>query len=224
MYPSTLTSEIAEHFGCPIYSIHSVAARLGLKKDVDFLRKVSAEKMADPNHPGRKFHFKKGHTPGNKGKKQIEYLSPETIAKCRATCFQKGHRPKNHKPVGYERISVDGYIEVKVREPNVFKLKHRIVWEAHNGPIKRGENIQFRDGNSLNYNIENLYMITRNEQMKQNSGAVNLPDSMVAAYLSGSRSKRDYALLKELKKHPELLDLKRKQLLLNREIKKNHGK
>ena len=63
----------------------------------------------------------------NKGRKQTEYMSEEQLAKTKATRFKKGHVPKNHKPVGYERITRDGYIEVKTAEPNVFELKHRLV-------------------------------------------------------------------------------------------------
>lgn len=71
----------------------------------------------------------------NKGRKQTEYMSEEQLAKTKATRFKKGHVPKNHKPVGYERITRDGYIEVKTAEPNVFELKHRLVWIEHNGEI-----------------------------------------------------------------------------------------
>lgn len=45
--------------------------------------------------------------------------------KARKTMFRKGNIPANHKPIGYERINADGYIEVKVAEPNKFRLKHR---------------------------------------------------------------------------------------------------
>jgi hypothetical protein len=34
---------------------------------------------------------------------------------------------------------------VKVAEPNVFKLKHRIVWEKANGPIPENHVIAFNN-------------------------------------------------------------------------------
>ena len=43
--------------------------------------------------------------------------------------FAKGNVPPNHRPVGSERISKDGYIEVKVAEPNKWRLKQRVVYE-----------------------------------------------------------------------------------------------
>ena len=77
--------------------------------------------------------------------------------------FKKGHCPKNHRPVGSERINVDGYIEIKVAEPNVWKLKHRVVWEKVNGPIPENHALKFLDGNPLNCVVENLKLITRSE-------------------------------------------------------------
>lgn len=123
--------------------------------------------------------FPKGHQPMNKGRKQTEYMSEEQLAKTKATRFKKGHIPKNHKPVGYERITRDGYIEVKTAEPNVFELKHRLVWIEHNGEIPPGYNIQFKDGNRQNVSIENLYMISRSEQLKkENSLYARYPEDV----------------------------------------------
>ena len=63
--------------------------------------------------------------------------------KARQTMFRKGNIPANHKPIGYERINVDGYVEVKVAEPNKFRLKHRIVWEEKFRDYSTGYNVQF---------------------------------------------------------------------------------
>lgn len=221
IYPNTLSADIAALFGCTIYAVHNLAHRLSLKKDIEFIRETAAKNMADPDHPGRKHHFKKGNISFNKGRKQSEFLSPEAIERTKATRFKKGQKGWNYKLVGYERVNVDGYVEVKVKESRTFRLKHRIVWEQHNGPLQKGENVQFRDGNRLNCDIDNLYLIRREDQMLRNSGALNLPDGMVAKYLAGSHSSYDPALMEELLNHPELLELKRQQILLNRNIKKH---
>ena len=110
---------------------------------------------------GKNARFTKGSIPKNKGKKWNEYMSPEGQQKILKSCFKKGNIPHNHRPVGSERINVEGYIEVKTQEPNVFELKHRVVWEQHHGKIPKGCNIQFKDGNRQNCAIENLYMISR---------------------------------------------------------------
>ena len=84
-----------------------------------------------------------------------------------------------YKRQGYERITRDGYIEVKTAEPNVFELKHRLVWIEHNGAIPKGCNIQFKDGNRQNVTIENLYMISRSKQLKnENSMYARYPEDV----------------------------------------------
>jgi len=123
---------------------------------------------------------KKGQIAYNKGKKQIEYMSSDAIERSAETRFKKGNIPHNHKPVGHERISKEGYIEVKTRELNVFELKHRLVWEQHFGAIPKGFNIQFKDGNRQNCNIENLYMIDRKNQMRENT-IHNYPEDVIKA-------------------------------------------
>lgn len=108
--------------------------------------------------------YKKGHTPFNKGKK----MPPEVYEKCSKTMFKKGQLPHNTKYDGATRITKDGYIEERVR-PGCFKLKHRLVWEEHNGPVPKGCCIKFKDRNPLNVAIENLYLATRIENMIDNT-------------------------------------------------------
>jgi len=99
--------------------------------------------------------FKKGHVTWNKGKKGISYPG------CIPTQFKKGHTPKNHRPVGSERICVDGYTWVKVKEPRTWREKHHIIWEEANGPIPKGHCVIFADGDRTNIVLENLLLITR---------------------------------------------------------------
>ena len=109
--------------------------------------------------------FKKKHVPANKGKQ----MSAEQYAKCKGTMFKKGHSPQNYRPVGSERVNVDGYIEIKVKDPNKWNLKHRLIWEEHNGEIPQGKLVIFRDNNPLNCNIDNLLLISKGENMKMNN-------------------------------------------------------
>ena len=104
---------------------------------------------------GRTGRFQKGQEPPNKGKKGI------CAAGCERTWFQKGHIPANYRPVGSERVNADGYIEVKVADPNKWKLKHRVVWESVNGKIPKGYIIIFRDNDKSNTDINNLLLIKR---------------------------------------------------------------
>lgn len=101
--------------------------------------------------------FSKGHVPANKGKK----MSAEVYARASATMFKKGHVPVNHKPVGSERIdSKDGYHLVKVAEPNVWRPKHVVLWEKHNGPVPKGHKIVFANQDKNDIRIDNLILVS----------------------------------------------------------------
>lgn len=142
-----------------------------------------------------------GSVPPNKGRKGTDYLSPEAIAGMSKTQFKKGSVPPNHKPVGYERITKNGYIEVKTGEGMFkFKLKHRLIWEQHNGPIPKGTNIQFNDRNPLNCDISNLYAIVRGAQMKQNSFHNWPKDLATTVQLRGVLNRKINKKLKQIKK------------------------
>ena len=178
LYPEHTNKEIAEILGVSESSISIQAFDLRLFKSEDFHRRKREGTQ-----------FRKGNTPPNKGKKWSEYMSKEMQEKSRKTTFKKGNIPPNHRQVGSERITRDGYIEVKTQEPNVFKLKHRLIWEEHNGPIPKGYNIQFRDKNPLNCSIENLYMISRSMQMSENT-IMRYPESLRTAIKRVSKIKK----------------------------------
>lgn len=112
-------------------------------------------------HSGLDGRFVKGQKSYNKGLKQTDYMTPEGIERSKPTRFQKGQTPANHKPVGSERVNVEGYIEIKVAEPRTWKLKNRVVWEQVNGPIPKGKMVIFLDKNKLNCSIDNLELIDR---------------------------------------------------------------
>lgn len=113
--------------------------------------------------------FKKGSVPYNKGK------HTPTVGRMADTQYKLGHMPHNYRPVGSERITKAGYIEVKVRERpdrnpfrNNWELKHRIVWEKVHGKIPPGHKVCFLDGNKQNVNIDNLVLLTFNEECRMN--------------------------------------------------------
>lgn len=131
--------------------------------------------------------FQKGHVPQNKGKKQAEFMSAEAIERSKMTRFRHGQLPHNTKPVGYERINADGYVEVKVRmRPSRkdcndnFVPKHRLVWEQLHGPAPEGCIISFKDGNMQNCDPENLMLITRGENAVMNSRGLRSADPAAA--------------------------------------------
>ena len=100
--------------------------------------------------------YKKGKVPWNKGKKG--YMGANK------TSFKKGHKPKNWRTVGSERIDTEGYTLIKIAEQKKWALKHRIIWEEFNKKkVPRGSVIIFADGDKTNFNIENLICVSRKE-------------------------------------------------------------
>lgn len=109
--------------------------------------------------------------------------------KSKATQFKPGSLPHNTKPIGYERLSRDGYIEVKVKmrpsNPKCndnFVPKHKLVWEAANGPVPEGCIVVFKDGNKQNITLENLACITRKQNAVLNHAHIRCdnPDAFEA--------------------------------------------
>ena len=113
--------------------------------------------------------FQKGSVPFNKGKKQKDYMSEEAINKTKNTRFKKGNIPHNHRPLGSERTTIEGYIEVKVAEPNKWKTKAVVIYEEKYGKIPKGHKVIYLDGNRQNLDISNLKVISSAEELIMNS-------------------------------------------------------
>lgn len=114
-------------------------------------------------------HFQKGQSSWNKGTKGLTHSN--------ITSFKKGNIPLNYKPVGSERVNVGGYTEIKVADPNKWRLKHRVVYEKHNGPIPVHHAVIFADGNKTNLNIDNLILVTRQQLQVLNKHKLIQKDS-----------------------------------------------
>lgn len=132
-----------------------VNEKFGTNYEVKQIKSWVKRKKINTGLTGR---FSKGHEPYNKGKRTIEQSE-----KMKQTQFKKGHRPHNTLKVGDTVTTKDGYIKIKVAEPNKWKFLHRKVWEEHNGPIKPGMRIIFLDNDRTNCDISNLAMVDKQE-------------------------------------------------------------
>ncbi len=113
--------------------------------------------------------FEKGMNAWNKNTKGL--------VKSNKTTFKKGRVAENKKPIGSERINVYGYTEIKVAEPNIWDLKHRVIYRKHYGEIPEGMNVIFSDGDKSNFNIDNLVLVTRNQLFLLNKNNLIYNDS-----------------------------------------------
>lgn len=117
--------------------------------------------------------FSKGHEPYNKGKKGTYHKGSEK------TWFKKGTIPPNYRPVGSERITKDGYAEIKIADPNKWRLKHLVIWEKENGPMPKGHALIFLDGDKTNLDIKNLKLISRHKLLVMNKNNLIKSDAEI---------------------------------------------
>lgn len=120
--------------------------------------------------------FEKGQVSWNKGKKWAEYMSKEGQLNSSKTTFKKGHIPHNHRKIGSERITIDGYWEIKIREPNKWELKHRYLYKKLKGDIPKGHKVIFADGNKNNLDIDNLILVSNSEELIMNRNSLRFDD------------------------------------------------
>ena len=119
---------------------------------------------------GRTGRFEKGHATWNKGTKGL--------TKANVTSFKKGQKPHNYKPLGSERITKDGYCEVKVSDTGRrWRPKHVLIYEKHHGKVPKGSAVIFLDGNKRNFDIDNLYLVTRSQLAMLNKNSLIQKDA-----------------------------------------------
>lgn len=222
LYPNVSTKKIAELLNLSYGKIANKAHNLLLKKSEAYMKGPDCGRILKGQCVGVGTQFKKGLIPKNKGKKQTDFMSAEAIAKTTATRFKKGNQPHNIRPIGYERITADGYVEVKVRNApengknKNFELKHRLVWEAHYGEIPKGMNVEFVAGaDKINFTVGDLVLRSRYDNMISNSFCDN-------AIVKRFMKVKEPEMIEKIKNEaPELIALKRNSIMLNQKISKN---
>lgn len=166
-FPNENTQIIADYLGLSYSSVASRAYTMGIKKSEEFKKSENSGRY-NLIDKGKQFRFKKGHEPVNKGKK----MSPELYDKCKKTMFKKGNRPLNLKPEGtiVHRQDKTGrvYLYYKIKD-SCWVLYHRKIWEDQYGKIPKGSVVKFKDGNSLNCDINNLVLSSMKDNMQCNS-------------------------------------------------------
>lgn len=125
--------------------------------------------------------YKKGQVPCNKGKK----MDPELYQKIKHTFFKEGHTPINtlyDKAIRlrkYKKANYGPYYYIRISKKNWIPY-HQYLWVEKYGNIPAGFIVVFKDKNTLNCVIENLEMISIEENMKRNT-IHNYPEEIVKA-------------------------------------------
>jgi hypothetical protein len=164
-YSDKYTKEIAAAINRSERAVYQAAINLNVRKSPEFI-KISLQREAEKLKVlGAASRFKPGNISHNKGQK----MSKDVYEMVKLSMFKKGNEPHNMKYDGHERICAkDGYIYVRISKGK-YVLKHRLVWEQHNGSIPKGNIIIFKDKDKYNLNIDNLQMITKRENMLRNT-------------------------------------------------------
>jgi len=168
-YADMRAEDIAKKVKHSTERVWYMAKKLGLGKSQEFYQECGRRSAATAGAIACR--FRKGQSPLNKGKRQVEFMSPESIERTKATRFKKGHKPHNTQNVGHERITDDGYIMIKVSDDMPMVLKHRHLWEITYGEIPDGFCVAFRDGNRMNCTIENLFLISREDNARRRTSS-----------------------------------------------------
>ena len=94
--------------------------------------------------------------------------------------FIKGRPSLNTKPVGTETVMryKDGriFVTVKIGMPNKWEFKHRLVYKQHYGEIPDGYMVNFADGNHLNFDPDNLILVSQGENIILNKNKLRFND------------------------------------------------
>jgi len=163
-YSDMKTADLAKILNRPLSGVYGKAYTMGLKKSKEYLAKMLEKESKKLAEFGKNYQFKKGNVPYNYGQKMSTLL----YEKCQKTMFKKGRKPHNTRKEGEESKSTDGYTYVKISD-NDWRLKHRVIWEKINGPIPDDHIVVFKDNNLTNFDINNLLLITKADNMLRNT-------------------------------------------------------
>ncbi|MCG9780460.1 HNH endonuclease [Photobacterium damselae] len=111
---------------------------------------------------GRNGRFEHGHVSHNKGK------SCPLRGRAKETAFggvRSNPTSDNKKPIGSTRVcSKEGYLIIKVAEPNIWRHAHVVIWENKHGKKPKDHVIRFYDNSPEKIKaptLDNLFMVSR---------------------------------------------------------------
>ena len=168
LYPDHTNHWLADHFSVSPSAIAARGWKLQLKKDPEWKRKKALKGC-----------FKKGHKTWNKGMKGLR-MAPETE-------FRPGNKPTQTKFDGAISIRNDAgkpYYFIRLAESHWVPL-HRHIWENVNEKkVPDDSIIRFKDGNTLNLDLDNLLLVTRRENALMNVNRKKQSQTMRAKWKS----------------------------------------
>lgn len=201
---------------------------IGDKELAEIFNKKFPQKKWTFKHIEKKRNYLNLH----RTEKQLKAIKRRNIAQGRfALCPVKRWQTMGVMKEGTIRMwrTITGRLVPYIKINGKFVHWARWAYKNHFGRIpKKKNNVIFRDNNPWNQKISNLIAVSNAELARRNSkiSSQGLSDNYVASMLAanGTNGKRDRKVIMEMLKHPELIQAKRKQLILQRIIEgKHHG-
>lgn len=173
LYPDHPTNIIAKKLKRNISAVYNAAFVYGVKKSKTFLQGNNSGRFKKLSNAGKRFQFKRGHTPFNKGKKWRDYMSHQAKLSALKTAYRKGHEPHNTKSDLDISVRKDksgnNYKYIRLKKGK-WKPLHVYNWEKKYGKIPKGHIVVFKTRHSTdNCHVKNLELITRQENMSRNT-------------------------------------------------------
>lgn len=176
-YPNTPTKVLAEKLGKPWRAVEQWAQNNGICKSDEYRTALWSKQAERLMATGQETRFEKGLTPWNKG---ISTPMPEAA---KPHQFKPGQKPWKTMPVGAERVTYAGHVEVKLRDggsrAEMWRKKAFVLWEAAHGPIPEGHIVVVRNGDQRDIRLDNLELITRHELRVRTHYTTKYPASLV---------------------------------------------
>lgn len=164
----------------PGHSYKEISAEFQARFGIEFSpQKVKSYVNNHKLNTGRTGRFEKGRPSPNKGKP----MTPEQYERLSKTMFKPGQKTHNQLPIGTERVLADGYVWVKINDiPKAkkqvnWKQKHRLIYEQAYGPIPEGCLVKFLDGNTRNFDLDNLQLVSMGVNGIMNKHDLNFDDA-----------------------------------------------
>ena len=172
-YHKVPAKDIAEHLNRSVASLYAKAQKLKVYRDIyytkeddDFI-KANYLKMSDKELGKALGRTHLSIMWRRKDVLNLKKTSKQAVRK--EGIFKKGHIPANAHKTGTIILRQDGnskiyYIKVENKKQMV-KLHHYVYEQAH-GKIPKGYVIRFKDGNTLNCDLDNLRCMSRCEHLE----------------------------------------------------------
>lgn len=165
-YPHERTDVIAADLGRDVRAVYAMASLRGLRKTAAYLASPDAHRLDGIKGMGTRFQM--GHVTWNKG------LAWDSGGRSHETRFRPGNVSKRWDReaycIGALRINTDGGIDIRVREGlRAWEPFSRWTWEQERGPVPKGMVVRFRNGDTHDCRIDNLYLMSRVDLMRANT-------------------------------------------------------